>query len=97
MAKEKVTIKLLQDYVLVKPEKVEKISAGGIIIPDNAKEKPQKGTVVVIGPGKKDHPIHVKKGDRVLFSFSEYSSKEIPIDNETHLIIRESDIYAIFK
>ena len=97
MAKKKITIELLQDYVLVKPDKIEKVSAGGIIIPDNAKEKPQKGTVVVVGPGKKDHPMHVKKGDCVLFSFSEYSSKEIPIGDEAHLIIRESDIYAIFK
>lgn len=89
----KVKIKPLADRVLVEPAQAEEKTAGGIIIPDTAKEKPQKGTVVAIGPGKKDEPITVKVGDQVLYG--KYAGTEITIDNTNYLIMRESDIVAV--
>ena len=89
----KVNIKPLQDRVLVAPAEAEQKTAGGIIIPDTAKEKPQKGTVVAAGPGKKDEPMTVKVGDTVLYG--KYSGTEFQLDGETYLIMKESDIYAI--
>ena len=91
----KSTIKPLADRVLVKPAEAEQKTAGGIIIPDTAKEKPQKGTVVAVGPGKKDEPLTVKVKDTVLYG--KYSGTEIQLDGETYLIMKESDIYAICK
>ncbi len=88
-----VNLKPLADRVLVLPEQAEEKTAGGIIIPDTAKEKPQKGTVVVCGEGKKDEPMTVKPGDKVLYG--KYSGTEITIDGKDYLIMRESDIYAI--
>lgn len=88
-----VNIKPLADRVLVEPAQAEEKTAAGIIIPDTAKEKPQKGTVIAIGPGKKDEPITVKPGDKVLYG--KYSGTEINIDNSDYLIMRESDILAI--
>ena len=72
-------------------DKVKK--AGGIIIPDTAKEKPQRGTVIAAGPGKKDEPVTVKVGDTVLYG--KYSGTEIQLDGDDLLIMRESDILAI--
>ncbi len=89
----KVSIKPLADRVLVKPAEAETKTAGGIIIPDSAKEKPQRGTVVAAGPGKKDEPVTVKAGDTVLYG--KYSGTEIQVDGEDLLIMRESDIFAI--
>lgn len=89
----KVKIKPLADRVLVEPAQAEEKTAGGIIIPDTAKEKPQKGTVVAIGPGKKDEPITVKVGDVVLYG--KYSGTELTVDGGNYLIMRESDIVAI--
>lgn len=89
----KVKIKPLADRVLVEPAAAEAKTAGGIIIPDTAKEKPQKGTVVAVGPGKKDEPMTVKVGDSVLYG--KYAGTEITIDNANYLIMRESDIVAI--
>ncbi len=66
---------------------------GGIIIPDTAKEKPQKGTVVAVGNGKKDEPMTVKVGDTVLYG--KYSGTELNIDGNQYLIMKESDIFAI--
>ena len=83
----------LHDRVIVKPAKAEEKSAGGIIIPDTAKEKPQRGTVVAAGPGKKDEPVTVKVGDTVLYG--KYSGTEIQIEGDDLLIMRESDILAI--
>jgi len=91
MAKVKITP--LADRVLVEPAQAEEKTAGGIIIPDTAKEKPQKGTVVAVGPGKKDEPMTVKVGDVVLYG--KYSGTEITIDGGNYLIMRESDIVAI--
>jgi chaperonin GroES len=83
----------LHDRVIVKPAKAEEKTAGGIIIPDTAKEKPQRGTVIAAGPGKKDEPVTVKIGDTVLYG--KYSGTEIQIEGEDLLIMRESDILAI--
>lgn len=88
-----VNIKPLADRVLIKPSPAEEKTAGGIIIPDTAKEKPQKGTVVAAGPGKKDEPVTVKPGDLVLYG--KYSGTEINVDGNEYLIMRESDILAI--
>ena len=92
MAK-KVSVTPLHDRVIVKPAPAEEKTAGGIIIPDTAKEKPQRGTVVAAGPGKKDEPVTVKVGDVVLYG--KYAGTEISIDGAELLIMRESDILAI--
>lgn len=89
----KVNIKPLADRVVIEPSPAEAKTAGGIIIPDTAKEKPQRGTVVAIGPGKKDEPLTVKEGDLVLYG--KYAGTEITINNNDYLIMRESDIVAI--
>lgn len=86
-------IKPLADRVVVKPAAAEEKTASGIIIPDTAKEKPQKGTVVAVGPGKKDEPMTVKEGDSVLYG--KYSGTEITLDGDDVLIMRESDILGI--
>ena len=88
-----VNIKPLGDRVLVKPLEEKEITKGGIIIPDTAKEKPQRGSVVAAGPGKKDEPMTVKTGDTVLYG--KYSGTEITIEGHDYLIMRESDILAI--
>jgi len=89
----KTTIKPLADRVLVKPAKAEEKSAGGIIIPDTAQEKPQKGQIIAVGSGKPDEPMTVKSGDTVLYG--KYSGTEITVEGEDLLIMRESDIFAI--
>ena len=89
----KVKIKPLADRVLVEPAPAEEKTAAGIIIPDTAKEKPQKGTVVAVGPGKKDEPMTVKVGNNVLYG--KYAGTELTIDGTNYLIMRESDIVAI--
>ena len=89
----KMNIKPLADRVIIEPSAVEEKTAGGIIIPDTAKEKPQKGKVVAVGPGKKDEPITVKVGNIVLYG--KYSGTEISFEGNDYLIMRESDIVAI--
>lgn len=88
-----VKIKPLADRVVVEAAAAEEKTAGGIIIPDTAKEKPQRGKVVAVGTGKKDEPITVKVGDAVLYG--KYAGTEITIDGKEYLIMRESDIFAI--
>lgn len=88
-----VNIKPLADRVLVKADAAEETTKSGIIIPDTAKEKPQRGTVVAVGEGKKDEPVTVKVGDKVLYG--KYSGTEINVEGVDYLIMRESDIYAI--
>lgn len=83
----------IADRVLVEPTPAEEKTAGGIIIPDTAKEKPQRGTVVAVGQGKKDEPMTVKSGQTVLYG--KYSGTEVQIDGKDYLIMRESDIMAI--
>lgn len=89
----KVNIKPLADRVLVEPAPAETKTASGLIIPDNAKEKPQKGTVVAIGNGKKDEPLTVNVGDTVLYG--KYAGTELKLEGSDYLIMRESDILAI--
>lgn len=91
-------VKPLADRVVVRPLEAEEKTAGGIIIPDNAKEKPQKGEIVAVGEGKISDSGHkidmsLKKGDNVLYG--KYSGTEVSIEGEEYLIMRESDIMAI--
>jgi chaperonin GroES len=87
------SIRPLADRVIVEPSAAETKTASGIIIPDTAKEKPQKGTVVAIGNGKKDEPLTVKVGDTVLYG--KYSGTELKLEGTDYLMMRESDILAI--
>ena len=86
-------IKPLADRVLIEPAPAETKTASGLIIPDNAKEKPQKGTVVAAGKGTKDEPITVKVGDTVLYG--KYAGTELKLEGKDYLMMRESDILAI--
>ena len=88
-----VNIQPLADRVLVEPAAAEEKTASGLYIPDTAKEKPQKGTVVAIGNGKKDEPLTVKVGDTVLYG--KYSGTELSVEGKDYLIMREADIFAI--
>jgi len=93
-------IRPLQDRLLVKRVEKEQTTAGGIIIPDTAKEKPQEATVVSVGNGKilengSVRPLEVKAGDRILFS--KYAGTEVKIEGEEHLILREDDIIGIVE
>ena len=88
-----VKLKPLADRVLVQPAAAEEKTASGIIIPDTAKEKPQRGIVIAVGTGKKDEPITVKVGDTVLYG--KYSGTEISVEGKDYLMMRESDIFAI--
>ena len=92
-------VRPLEDRVIIKPVEAEQKSAGGIIIPDNAKEKPQKGEVVAVGSGKiadngEKIAMQLKKGDKVLYG--KYSGTEVSVDGEDYLILRESDVLAVF-
>jgi chaperonin GroES len=86
-------VKPLADRVLIEAAAAEEKTASGIIIPDAAKEKPQRGTVVAVGPGKKDEPMTLKPGDTVLYG--KYSGTEIQVEGKDYLMMRESDIFAI--
>ena len=83
----------LADRVLVEPMEAETTTAAGIIIPDNAKEKPQKGIVVAVGAGKKDEPLTVKVGDTVLYG--KYGGTDLKFEGKDYLMMRESDILAV--
>jgi chaperonin GroES len=91
-------VKPLADRILVLPLEAEQKTKGGIIIPDNAKEKPQKGEVVAVGPGKiadngQKITMELKKGDTVLYG--KYSGTEVTVDGKEYLIIKESDVLAV--
>ncbi len=92
-------IRPLHDRVIVKRIEEEEKTKGGIIIPDTAKEKPQEGRVVAVGPGKTEDgkviPLGVKAGDKILFG--KYSGTEIKLDGEEHLIMREDDILGVIE
>lgn len=96
-----VTLKPLADRVVVEPLAQEEVTAGGIILPETAKEKPQKGTVIAVGPGKRDEkgaliPMEVKVGDVVLYA--KYAGTEVKLENGKEiLVLRESDILAIVQ
>eukprot|EP01041_Mallomonas_annulata_P030065 gene30065-52152_t len=87
------SLKPLADRVLIEPAPAEVKTASGLIIPDTAKEKPLKGTVVAVGNGKKDEPMTVKVGDTVLYG--KYAGTEVQIEGQDLLIMRESDLLAI--
>ena len=89
----KINIKPLADRVLVEPSEAETKTSSGIIIPDTAKEKPQRGKIVAVGPGTMENPITVKVGDIVLYG--KYSGTELQYDGVDYLIMKESDILAI--
>jgi len=88
-----IKIKPLADRVLVEPMEAEEKTASGIIIPDTAKEKPQKGTVRAVGPGTKDEKMDVKVGDVVLYG--KYAGTELAMDGKDYMIMKQSDILAI--
>jgi chaperonin GroES len=88
-----VNIKPLADRVLIEPVAAEQTTASGIIIPDTAKEKPQRGKVIAVGSGKPDEPMTVKVGDTVLYG--KYAGTEISVEGNDYLIMRETDILAI--
>ena len=86
-------IKPLADRVLIEPKEAETKTAAGIYIPDTAKEKPQQGTVVAAGPGKKDEPMEVKVGDQVIYG--KYAGTEVNFEDKKYLIVKQSDIMAV--
>ncbi len=93
-------VRPLADRILVKRVEAEDTVKGGIIIPDTAKEKPQEGKVVAVGPGRlgedgKRMPMEVKKGNRILMG--KYAGTEVKIDDEEHLIMREDDVLAVIE
>ena len=86
-------LKPLADRVVIEPKEAETKTASGIFIPDTAKEKPQQGSVVAAGPGKKDEAMEVKVGDVVLYG--KYAGTEVTVDDKKYLIVKQSDILAI--
>lgn len=88
-----VNVRPLADRVLIEPAAAEEKTAGGIFIPDTAKEKPQRGTIVAVGNGKVDEPMTVKVGDTVLYG--KYAGTELQFEGKDYLIMNEADIYAI--
>lgn len=87
--------KVLAGKLLVRPSEAEEKTASGIIIPETAKEKPQHGTVIMVGADKKDEPMEVKVGDKVLYG--KFAGQEITIDEEDYLLISQSDVLFITK
>ena len=90
-----ISFKPLADRVLIEPSPAEEKTISGIITPDSAKEKPLHGTVVAVGPGKKDEPTTVKTGNKVMYG--QYSGTEIKIDGKNYLIMKEADVYGIIE
>lgn len=90
-----VKLKPLADRVLVEPAPAETTTASGIIIPDTAQEKPQKGKIVAVGAGIKENPITVKVGDTVLYG--KYAGTELKLEGKTYLIMRENDLLGILE
>ncbi|MCH5219074.1 MAG: co-chaperone GroES [Muribaculaceae bacterium] len=88
-------VKPLADRVLIQPVAAEEVTVSGIIIPDSAKEKPLKGTVLAVGPGTKDEKMELKVGDTVLYG--KYAGTEVEIDGEKVLIMRQNDVLAVFE
>jgi chaperonin GroES len=86
-------IKPLADRVVIEPQEAQTKTASGLFIPDTAKEKPQQGTIVAAGPGKKDEPMEVKVGDVVLYG--KYAGTEVTVDDKKYLIVKQSDILAV--
>jgi chaperonin GroES len=91
----KINITPLSDRVIIQQAKAETTTASGIIIPDTAQEKPQKGTVIAVGKGTKDNPMTVKSGDNILYG--KYAGTELKYNGSDYMIMKESDILAIIK
>ena len=91
----KINITPLADRVIIQQAEAETTTASGIIIPDTAQEKPQKGTVIAVGKGTKDNPITVKVGDKILYG--KYAGTELKYNGSDYMIMKESDILAIIK
>jgi chaperonin GroES len=95
----KVALKPLEDRVVVQANEAEETTASGLVIPDTAKEKPQQGEIVAVGPGRTEDgnrvAMEVKVGDKVLYG--KYSGTEVTIENEQYLILRESDVLAVIN
>ena len=89
----KIKIQPLADRVLIEPAAAETKTSSGIIIPDTAKEKPQKGTVVAVGPGTKENPVTIKVGNKVLYG--KYAGTELQLEGVDYLMMKENDILAI--
>ncbi len=90
-----ISFKPINDRVVVMPLPAEERTSGGIIIPDTAKEKPQQGEIIAVGPGNKDHQMTVKSGDRVLYG--KYSGQELKLNGHEYLIMREDDILVVLN
>ena len=88
-------VKPLADRILIEPKEAETKTASGLFIPDTAKEKPQEGKVIAVGPGKKDEPMEVKPGDVVLYG--KYAGTEINVDGKAYMIMRQSDVLAVLS
>ena len=88
-------VKPLADRVLVEPKEAETKTASGLFIPDTAKEKPQAGTVVAVGPGKKDEPMELKVGDKVLYG--KHAGTELNVDGKIYIMMRQSDVMAVVE
>ena len=86
-------IRPLADRVLIEPKEAETKTAGGLDIPDTAKEKPQQGVIIATGPGKKDEPMEVSVGETVLYG--KYAGTEVTVDDKKYLIVKQSDILAV--
>ena len=86
-------IRPLGDRVLIEPKEAETKTAGGLYIPDTAKEKPQQGVVIAVGPGQKDEPMEVAVGETVLYG--KYAGTEVTVEDKTYLIVKQSDILAV--
>ncbi|MAW21282.1 MAG: co-chaperone GroES [Flavobacteriales bacterium] len=91
----RINITPLADRVIIQQAEAETTTASGIIIPDTAQEKPQKGTVIAVGKGTKENPITVKVGDNILYG--KYAGTELRYNGEDYMIMKESDILAIIK
>lgn len=88
-------LKPLADRVIIQPTAAEEVTMGGIIIPDSAKEKPQRGTVVAVGQGTKDEEMILKEGDQVLYG--KYAGTEIDLDGDKVLIMRQNEVLAVIQ
>jgi len=87
------TIKLLEDRILIKQDQAEQKTAGGLYIPDTAQKQPKRGTVISVGPGKKDAPVTLKKSQKVIYE--EYAGTEVTLQGEKYIIMRETNIIGI--
>ena len=88
-------VKPLADRVLVQAQEAETKTASGLYIPDSAKEKPQQGVIIAVGSGKKDEPMELKAGDKVMYG--KYSGTEVSYDGKDYLIMRQSDVIAVIE